>query len=372
MESGREKMDRMYEHTRTMKLLSFVVLCSIQRVDSFGWSSFSTSLGHPGSLCRSLSACPQYRPVLGRGSLSLGTKTSKSWHTFGETTKVSVQCRSTEQETGIYIHTSSMSNSSASRHVQINPQRQPGNGTSLRLSLLQRRVASAERAVVVSQVRKIQKETSLAENRKMIRALSTRDVEWLKNKRGRRLRTEMSQKRIVRAQSQVRNVVERKEVLDLFVSASSRALSRGLMEPESPLRTSVLAGNKGFDPCCVASRDLWSGERLPEADDSSLVTLAESEIRHARLAMLAIVGGPASETIEKTLEWDGWGLSRTPDFEGQKFMVGALAVFLVSKGMCLLSREEVAIVDGGAGKASMEAGEEDRVLAPCFSWEVRR
>eukprot|EP00960_Hanusia_phi_P051756 761002-Hanusia_phi.AAC.2 len=323
------KMEGLRWQNRSMTITVTVLLLYLTSIEAFSWSPCFPRDLCPGASKGTVQSCLQHRLIPGRPSFGVPPLFAIRTQNLNGSPILSVKGISAQQEKSASTVTDVPSNSHAFRHIPINPRRQPGNGTSLRLSLLERRVTAAEKAVIVSRVRKIQKEMALRESQLKIRALYAKDVNELKNKRGTPLRTEMSQQRIVRARMQMANAAMKKNTLDLFISAGPNAVSRGLMPQDSPLRTSVLAGNKGFDPCCVASRDLWSGEKLPDDDDSSLVALAEAEIRHARLAMLAIVGGPASETIRRTLKWKGWGLAWKTEFDGQKFMVGALAVFLV-------------------------------------------
>lgn len=67
------------------------------------------------------------------------------------------------------------------------------------------------------------------------------------------------------------------------------AIQRGLLNPDSPLLWSKLAGNKGIDFFNWAS------------DYGLLLQYREAELKHGRLAMLAAVGWASSELIHPSL-----------------------------------------------------------------------
>lgn len=70
---------------------------------------------------------------------------------------------------------------------------------------------------------------------------------------------------------------------------AATALKFGALKPNSPLLTSNLVGNKGFDPLNIAQ------------DAGLLRQYREAEIKHGRLAMLASVGWVASELLHPSL-----------------------------------------------------------------------
>jgi len=70
---------------------------------------------------------------------------------------------------------------------------------------------------------------------------------------------------------------------------AATAIKVGALKENSPLLTSDLVGNKGFDPLNIAK------------DEGLLRQYREAEIKHGRLAMLASVGWVASELLHPSL-----------------------------------------------------------------------
>merc|ERR1712232_1358051 len=60
--------------------------------------------------------------------------------------------------------------------------------------------------------------------------------------------------------------------------------------PRPKLLDGTLAGDVGFDPFGLAG-----------ADKESLIYMREAEIKHSRLAMLAVIGWPLAELFDKPL-----------------------------------------------------------------------
>lgn len=66
----------------------------------------------------------------------------------------------------------------------------------------------------------------------------------------------------------------------------------GLLRSDTVLGYTAMVGNKGFDPLCLAGEG---------ADETTLNGYREAEIKHGRLAMLAAVGWPVSESLQPKL-----------------------------------------------------------------------
>eukprot|EP00285_Hemiselmis_virescens_P013502 CAMPEP_0173391686 /NCGR_PEP_ID=MMETSP1356-20130122/18526_1 /TAXON_ID=77927 ORGANISM="Hemiselmis virescens, Strain PCC157" /NCGR_SAMPLE_ID=MMETSP1356 /ASSEMBLY_ACC=CAM_ASM_000847 /LENGTH=329 /DNA_ID=CAMNT_0014349357 /DNA_START=58 /DNA_END=1043 /DNA_ORIENTATION=+ len=83
-----------------------------------------------------------------------------------------------------------------------------------------------------------------------------------------------------------RKAVQTEEEVNFYARTAMRV---GILKETSPLLTSTMPGNKGFDPLGFASRgDL-------------LLQYREAELKHARLAMLAAVGWASSELLHPKL-----------------------------------------------------------------------